>query len=242
MKLFPAVDLRGGQTVRLRKGDYGDEIQYDASPAEASRGFVADGAEVLHVVDLDGARSGRPEQLDVLASIRASIDVPIQYGGGLREIDDLRSAAAAGADRLVLGTAAVSDPALVARAVDEFGERIVASVDARDGFAATDGWTEASKEASSDLIERLAGIGVSSFVYSAIERDGTLEGPAVEEVVSIAQVIRGEFLYAGGIGSLEDLRVLAALDAPSLVGVIVGRALHENRFTATDAVAALAAG
>ena len=239
MKLFPAVDLRGGRTVRLRKGDYDEQITYDSEPAAAAAQFVADGAVILHVVDLDGARSGRPEQLDVLSAIAGAVDVPIQFGGGLREIDDLRSAAAVGADRLVLGTAAATNSALVEVAVAEYGERIVASVDARNGQAATDGWTKESGELAVTVIERLQALGCQNFVYSAIERDGTFEGPALEEIEAVAGAVSGSFLYAGGIGTLEDLSALAALALANLDGVIVGRALHEGRFGIGEAVTAL---
>lgn len=239
MRLYPAVDLRGGLTVRLRKGDYGEQITYAESPEVAAANFVTDGAECLHVVDLDGAKSGRPEQLDVLARICDSVDVPVQFGGGLREIDDLRSAASVGASLLVLGTAAAKDPSLVAQAVAEFGDRVVASVDARDGIAATDGWTGDSGEGAIDLLVRLGELGVTRFVYSAIERDGTFEGPAVEELKAVCDSSPGRITYAGGIGTLDDLAALRDLALPGLEGVIVGRALHERRFTVRDAVGLL---
>lgn len=239
MRLQPAIDLIGGRTVRLRKGDYGEEIEYEASPSEAARAFVEAGAAELHVVDLDGARNGRPEQLDVVAEIRGSVDVPIELGGGLRSLDDIRSAAAVGVDRFVLGTAAIEDLGFAASAVAEFGERIVVSVDARNGAVATDGWTAESGEMVSSLLERLAGAGVTRFVYSAIERDGMLSGPATDEVRAVASGIKGEFSYAGGISSTDDLAELASLGIPNLVGVIVGRALHEGRFTIAQGIAAL---
>ncbi len=239
MRLYPAIDLLNRRTVRLRRGDYADEITYDAEPAAAAAEFVAAGARVLHVVDLEGARSGRPEQLDVVAAIRASVEVPIELGGGLRTIDDLRSAVAVGVDRLVLGTAAIDNPALVDSALAEFGGRVVASVDGRNGLAATDGWTQGSGEAVSAIIERLQGQGVSQFVYSAIERDGMLGGPALDEVRSVGSVVKGSFVYAGGVASVEDLTALKELRLVNLGGVIVGRALHEGRFSVAEGNSAL---
>lgn len=234
MRLYPAIDLLGSRTVRLRKGDYAQEIVYDTPPADAAREFVAAGARALHVVDLEGARAGRPEQLDVVAAIRAAVDVPIELGGGLRTIDDLRSAASVGVDRLVLGTAAVTNPSLVQEAIAEFGQRLVVSVDARNGIVETDGWTEGSGEAVAEVFERLHRLGVSQFVYSAIERDGMLGGPALDEVRSVSQSVRGSVVYAGGVSSLDDLAALRELRLVNLAGVIVGRALHEGAFTIVD--------
>ncbi|MEI6447691.1 MAG: HisA/HisF-related TIM barrel protein [Actinomycetes bacterium] len=239
MRLYPAIDLLGRRTVRLRRGDYDDGIVYDAEPAEAAAEFVSNGARTLHLVDLEGARSGRPEQLDVVAAIRAAVDVPIELGGGLRTIDDLRSAAAVGVDRLVLGTAAIDNAELVEVALGEFGQRLVVSVDGRNGLAATDGWTQGSGEAVATVFERLQAQGVTRFVYSAIERDGMLGGPALDEVLSVGAVVRGSFLYAGGVASVEDLAALRALKLVNLEGVIVGRALHEGRFTVAEGNSAL---
>lgn len=240
MRLYPAIDLRGGKTVRLRRGDYSEQITYDASPASAATEFVAAGATALHVVDLDGAKAGRPEQLNVVAEIRSAVKVPLELGGGLRSLDDLRSAAAVGADRLVLGTAAISNPELVVAALSEFGQRLVVSVDARNGLAATEGWTEGSGEAVAGVFDRLHGEGVTQFVYSAIERDGMMGGPALEEIKAVCGSAKGSIVYAGGVSSLDDLAALRELRLVNLSGVIVGRALHEGAFTIADANRVLA--
>lgn len=241
MKLIPAIDLLGGKTVRLRKGDYDQQISYDEAPSEAAKRFEADGAAMLHVVDLDGARHGRPEQLWVLSEIASAVSIPVEYGGGLRTIDDLRSAASAGAARLVLGTAAVTDPALVDVAVSEFTSSLVVSVDGRNGEVALEGWTEGSGKSTQETFERLEGQGVSQFVYSAISKDGTLEGPALDEARSVCGMVEGRITYAGGISSADDLVALAQLQLPQLDGVIIGRALHEGRFTLASAVSAVEA-
>ncbi len=239
MKLIPAIDLIGGKTVRLRKGDYDQLISYEESPAEAAARFESDGAGMLHVVDLDGARHGRPEQLWVLAEISAAVSIPVEYGGGLRTIDDLRSAIAAGADRVVLGTAAVTNPEVVDAAVAEFGDALVVSVDGRDGEVALEGWTEGSGRSTFETFASLESQGVSQFVYSAISRDGTLEGPALDEAEAVCSTVGGQVTYAGGIGSVDDLIALARLGLPKLEGVIIGRALHEGRFGLPEAVAAV---
>lgn len=241
MRLIPAIDLRSRRTVRLRGGDYGDEIAYGESPVDAARRFAAAGARELHVVDLDGARSGRPEQLDVVAAIRGEVGVEIELGGGLRTLDDLRSAAAIGVDRLVIGTAAIADPELLRAAVAEFGDRLVVSVDARGGKVEAEGWTEASGLAVRDLLDRLEAEGVNAFVYSAIERDGMMSGPALDEARSVSESANCGFVYAGGVASLDDLAALRGLSLPNLSGVIVGRALHEGVFTVQDGIAALGA-
>lgn len=241
MKLVPAIDLIDGKTVRLRKGDYGQLISYDESPSEAAKRFEADGAGMLHVVDLDGARHGRPEQLWVLSEIAASVSIPVEYGGGLRTLDDLRSAVSVGAARVVLGTAAVTNPGLVDAAVAEFGGSLVVSVDGRNGEVALEGWTEGSGQSTTDTFARLESQGVTQFVYSAISRDGTLEGPALDEATDVCGKVAGSVTYAGGIGSVEDLVALAGLGLEQLDAVIIGRALHEGKFTLGSAVAAVAA-
>jgi len=239
MRLLPAIDLIGGNTVRLRKGDYGQEIRYDEDPAAAAARFEAEGAEILHVVDLDGARAGRPEQLDTVSRICSAVGIPVELGGGLRTLDDLRSASSVGVSRLVLGSAAISSPQIVDDALAEFGERIVVSVDGRGGSVAVEGWTQGSGQSVSSVLTRLESQGVTQLVYSAIEKDGTLEGPGLEEATAVCEMTSGEITYAGGIGSLDDLRALAQLGLPNLAGVIIGRALHEDRFTIAEANSAL---
>ena len=234
MKLYPAIDLLDRRTVRLRKGDYSEEIVYDAEPAAAAAEFVAAGARALHVVDLNGARAGRPEQLDVVSAVRSAVDVPLELGGGLRTLDDLRSAVSVGVDRLVLGTAAVNNSELLSMALEEFGERIVVSVDARNGTVATEGWTDGTGEAVAEVFDRLQALGATKYVYSAIERDGMMGGPATDEVRSVCAAVKGEIVYAGGVASLDDLRALRALNLATLAGVIVGRALHEGSFSIAD--------
>jgi phosphoribosylformimino-5-aminoimidazole carboxamide ribotide isomerase len=240
MILLPAIDIRDGKAVRLARGDFDAETVYDADPLEAAQRWVGDGARALHVVDLDGARSGAPVNLEHVARIARECDVPVQVGGGLRSADAVRDALAAGATRVVLGTAAYRDVDLLDAVLAEYGDRVIVSIDARDGKLATSGWTEQTEIPAASVIERLGHRGVRRFVYSSIERDGMLEGPDLDAVASIAEVVRGSFVYSGGISSLEDLRALASLRQVNLTGVIVGRALYELRFGVAEALEALA--
>ncbi len=239
MILLPAVDILQGKAVRLTGGDFAQQTVYDADPPAAAQRWARDGARMLHVVDLDGARSGAPVNLEHVRRIVAGVEVPVQVGGGLRSAEAVRAVLEAGAARAVLGTAALRDIDFLDQALADHGDRIVVSVDARRGLLATAGWTEQTEVPAESAIEALGGRGASRFVYSSIERDGMLSGPDLDEVVRIAQAVRGSFIYSGGVSSLDDLRGLAALRQVNLTGVIVGTALYEQRFGVADAQAAL---
>jgi phosphoribosylformimino-5-aminoimidazole carboxamide ribotide isomerase len=239
MILFPAIDILGGKAVRLAKGDFDAKTEYDADPLDAARRWVAAGARVLHVVDLDGASTGVPANLDHVARIARDVGVPIQLGGGLRSLASVGEAVAAGVARVILGTAAFHDVDFLDEVLADHGDKVVVSVDAREGRLAASGWTEQTEIPAESVIERLSLRGVRNFVYSNIERDGMLTGPDLDEVARIARVVRGRFVYSGGISSVEDLEALASLRQVNLAGVIVGKALYEGRFTVGDAQAAL---
>jgi len=240
MILLPAIDILEGKAVRLARGDFEQRTVYDADPLDAARRWVAAGARALHVVDLDGARTGRPENLDHVRRIAAEVDVPVQVGGGLRDGVAVGNAVAAGAARVVLGTAAFRDVDFLDEMIAVHRDRVIVSVDARGGRLAAAGWTEQTKIPAEAVIQSLARRGVRRFVYSNIERDGMLSGPDLDEVTRIAEVVRGSFTYSGGVSSLADLRALAALRQVNLTGVIVGKALYEARFDVPGAQAALA--
>ena len=242
MILLPAIDIRGGHAVRLLRGDYDQETAYDADPLDAARRWVEQGARALHVVDLDGARSGSPVNLAHVARIKAELDAEVQLGGGLRDAGAVAAALAAGAERVVLGTAALADPDLVDELVERHGQRVVVSVDARAGEVAAEGWERETGVGVEDLLRELATHGVGRFVYTPIEVDGTMAGPPLERLRSAATVAAEsgtELIYSGGVGSLEDLRGLAELGLSSVAGVIVGRALYEGRFTVAEGQEAL---
>jgi phosphoribosylformimino-5-aminoimidazole carboxamide ribotide isomerase len=239
MILLPAVDIRGGHAVRLEQGAFDSEHVYDADPLDAARRWVADGARALHVVDLDGARSGEPANVEHVRRICSEATVPVQVGGGLRTIDAIHRTIDAGATRIVLGTAAYRDVDLLDTALAEYGDRVVVSVDVRDGMLAASGWTEQTELPVGPVIERLRARGVHRFVYSSIARDGMLEGPDLEGVSTAAAAVRGTFVYSGGVASVDDLRALVELRQVNLGGVIVGKALYEQRFSVADGQAVL---
>ena len=243
LTLYPAIDVRDGRAVRLLQGDYERETRYDADPVDAARRWVEGGATIIHVVDLDGARGGAPVNLDVVARIAAAITVPVQLGGGLRDRDAVEAAFAAGVHRAVLGTSAQRNPDLLSSLAESYGDRIVASVDARGAHVAVAGWEEATSTAVDAAIRDLGARGVSRFVYTPVEVDGTLEGPGLdrlEPILAACAETGSELIYSGGVGTLDDLVELASIGAGSLSGVIVGRALYERRFTVAEALDALA--
>ena len=239
MILYPAIDVRGGKAVRLRQGRFEDETVYADSPLEAARDWVQAGARYLHVVDLDGAKTGEPAALEDLGRIASELGVPVQYGGGLRTIEAVRAAFEAGAARAIIGTAAFRDVDLLDACVAEFGAGVAVAVDVRGGFISTAGWTETSSLPAVDAIERLQDRGVRKFVYTDADRDGMLEGPSLDDVSAVAAAVRGSFIYSGGIGSLEHLRSLAGMRQVNMSGVIVGKALYERKFSVAEARDAL---
>jgi phosphoribosylformimino-5-aminoimidazole carboxamide ribotide isomerase len=239
MILLPAVDIRDGRAVRLRQGHFDDETVYADDPLGAARSFVAAGARFLHVVDLDGAREGEPVNLHHVERIVAELGVPVELGGGLRSIASIRRALAAGAARVVLGTAAFTDAELLDEALAAFTARILVGVDVRGGHVAVAGWTRETQMRGEDAIRRMQQRGATRFVYTNVDRDGMLEGVDLGEVRRISQAVRGRFLISGGIGSLDDLVALRELRLLNLAGVVSGKALYEGRFTVAEGQAAL---
>ena len=242
MILYPAIDIMDGKAVRLVEGRFEDATTYHDDPLEAAKSWVQAGARFLHVVDLDGARSGRPTSIEHLRRIVQETGIPVQYGGGLRTLPAVRDALRAGAERAIVGTAAFRDIDFLDDIVATFGSRIVVSVDVKGGMIATSGWTQTTQMPAEDAIHRLTARGVRSFVYTDVSRDGKLTGPDLEGVQRVADAVRGRFLYSGGIGSLDDLRGLSHLRRVNLAGVIAGKALYEKKFTIAEGQAALDEG
>lgn len=239
--LFCAVDIRGGRCVRLLRGDYGAETVYDDDPVARAVQMAEAGASWIHVVDLDGARSGRPENADAVAAIATAVDVPVQAGGGARSAETAEAWFEAGVARVVLGTAALRDPALVRHLASS--RRIAVGLDARAGEVATDGWLKGSGRSVLDVARSFVADGVEAFVVTDIGRDGTLEGPDIAGLSAMLDAVDVDVVASGGVGRLEDLEALAHLegrDGRRLSGVIVGAALYEGRFTVTEGAAALA--
>jgi phosphoribosylformimino-5-aminoimidazole carboxamide ribotide isomerase len=245
VRLYPAIDILEGQAVRLIRGDFQARTVYEDDPLAAARGWVEAGAAHLHVVDLDGAKAGEPVNIENLRRIAAESGVPVQYGGGLRSAEAVAAALEAGAERVVLGTAAFTDPGLLERVLGLHDpSRIVVSVDVRAGRVATHGWLQTSETRARDAFSDLRERGVREFVFTNIDHDGMLDGANREEVVWAAREAgEGSLIFSGGIGTLAHLEQLAALrselELTRLAGVIVGKALYEGRFTLADARRAL---
>jgi phosphoribosylformimino-5-aminoimidazole carboxamide ribotide isomerase len=236
-EILAAIDLRGGHVVRLRQGDFAQETEYDDEPAEVARGFAAAGARWIHVVDLDGARSGRPVHGDSIRAILAAVGegARVEVAGGLRSVDVIAEVLAAGASRAVLGTAALGDPTIVGTLVSDHGaNRIAVAIDVRDGRAVGHGWRAAGHGLDpARAITALADVGVTTFEVTAIERDGLLEGPDLGLCDRLVQLDRGSIIASGGITTLDDLRNLRARGCS---GAILGRALYEGRLDLASAV------
>jgi len=239
MLLIPSIDIRDGKVVRLLRGDYSVETVYADDPAAVAAAFAAAGAERIHVVDLDGARSGAPINLAAVGRVaQAASPARIELGGGLRTDEDVESALESGARWAVIGTAAVRDPELVRGLVDRFGDVIVGAVDARGGAVAVEGWTEGTDLSAVELGKSLKLLGVEECLYTDIARDGTLSGPNVAATRAFAKETGLRVIASGGVSSLADLKALAALEPDGVFASIVGRALYEGRFTLEEALQA----
>jgi phosphoribosylformimino-5-aminoimidazole carboxamide ribotide isomerase len=238
--LYPAIDIRDGHAVRLVEGDYDRETIFDADPLDPALRFADAGVHILHVVDLDGAKAGEPVNLEVIRRIADAVPFPIQVGGGLRNADCVANVLRAGVERVVIGTAAMRDPEFLDAMLKEHGERVVVSVDARDGKVSLAGWTETSDVDVADAVADLTARGVERFLFTPIEVDGTLAGPGFDQLARVAAATSAAVIYSGGVGTLDDLKRLRAEAAPNVEGVIVGRALYDKRFSVDEALAALA--
>jgi phosphoribosylformimino-5-aminoimidazole carboxamide ribotide isomerase len=223
--------------VRLKQGDFGRAKEYDADPVERARDWESQGAQTIHVIDLDGAEEGRPVQLELIRRIAGAVGVPLQVGGGVRSIEDLRALRGAGARRVVMGTAAVEDRDLRLRAVEEAGDSLLVAVDARDGVIATHGWLRSSGVSVLDLSKELAADGVASVLYTDVARDGMNAGIALEGTAAVAEII--PTVASGGVRGTEDVAALSR--TPGVVGVVVGTALYEGRITLRDLMASVQA-
>ena len=237
MEVVPAIDLRGGRCVRLFQGDYARETVYSDAPAEVAARWIDAGASRLHVVDLDGAKAGAPVNLPAIESIAAAATVPVQLGGGIRSLKSARAALDLGVDRVLTGTAAVSDPDAVAAMCDALGpEAVVVSVDARDGLVALDGWTRSTRVRATDLMRRMAAQGVVRFLYTDIARDGTLSGPNYAAIEALRDEVDAGLIAAGGISSVEHLLRLQDIGVEAAV---VGKALYTGDVNLPDAIRSL---
>lgn len=236
MIIFPAIDLRGGKCVRLIQGDFDKETVYSDDPQATARRWQAAGAKFLHVVDLDGARAGSPKNLDAIKKILDAVDIPIEVGGGIRTLDDMAKLLSLGVRRVILGSVAVENPALVAEAVQRFGDKVVVGIDAKGGFVATHGWEKSSGVAAADLAKQIAAAGVKTIIYTDISKDGMLSGVNAKTFAELAKTSGAQIVASGGVKSIEDIRALKAVESSGVVGVIVGKAIYTGSLDLKSAI------
>jgi phosphoribosylformimino-5-aminoimidazole carboxamide ribotide isomerase len=240
MEVIPAIDLRGGQLVRLQQGDYARETVYEREPARAAERFLQAGATRLHVVDLDGARDGMTQNEGAVRGILdAFTDRPVQLGGGIRDLARVEALLGLGLERVILGTAALENPELLGEATERFPKRILLGLDARDGKVATHGWTETAEVTATELLKRFAGVDLGGIVYTDIGRDGMLSGPNVEATASLAEQTSVPVIASGGVSCVEDLLRLARTRV--IAGAIVGRSLYTGDVDLERAIQEVAA-
>ena len=246
-ELYPAIDLRGGRAVRLLRGDYAAETVYSDDPVAVARSFEAAGARWIHVVDLDAARSGEAGNLDLVAAVAKSVASKVETGGGVRSVAAAERLIDAGVARVVIGTAAVERPELVTELAGRFPGQVAVGLDARGRQVAVKGWTETTGADLVELARRFEGQGVSALIVTEIGRDGTMDGPDLDQLGAVLEATSIDVIASGGVGTLDDIRALAALKAAgpnggtrSLAGIIVGRAIYEGRFSVEEAIECLA--
>ena len=242
LTLYPAIDLKGGQVVRLKRGDMAQATVYSAEPGAQARKFAALGFPWVHVVDLDGAFAGRPANSAAVETIIAAIPrVPVQLGGGIRTMETVEAWLERGVRRVILGSAAVKDPDFAFAACRAYPGRVAVGIDARGGLVATEGWAEVSTVLATDLGKRFEDAGADAIIYTDIDRDGMLGGVNLEATLAMARAVRLPVIASGGVASLNDLASLAAVASEGIEGVIIGRALYDGRIDPTAALALVAA-
>ena len=239
MLVIPAIDLKGGKVVRLAQGDPARETAYSGDPVAIAKRWEGEGATILHLVDLDGAFSGSPQQLAVVAEVVKAVKIPVQLGGGLRDLAALEQAFAAGVERAVIGTRGIEDAEFLVTACSFFSGRIVLGIDAKDGKVAVRGWASDTGLESAELAARSADLPLAAIVYTDIGRDGMLSGPNLEALRRVAQASPHPVIASGGIATLDDVRRLAALEPARVIGALIGKALYEGRFSLREAIAAV---
>lgn len=234
--IYPAIDLRGGKCVNLLQGDYSEETVFSESPYQTASAFIRDGASWLHIVDLDGAREGKPVHFDTIKNLKNRLSVAIQVGGGIRRLEDAEQYFAAGIDRVIVGSAAIASPHFVDELLQKYPDRVVIGVDARDGFVAVEGWTKTSHIQAEELAGKLADKGARRLIYTDIGRDGMLSGVNVEGTVRLARRVNASVIASGGVRSIADVEALAAAREDGVAGVIIGKALYTGAVSLPEAL------
>ena len=226
MIIFPAIDIRGGKCVRLLKGDFEKETIFSDKPADMAKKWESMGAEYLHLVDLDGARAGAPQNLETVKSIIDAVKIPVELGGGIRTMTDIENVLGLGVARVILGSVAVRDPELVREACEKYGERVVVGIDARDGIVAVDGWGVSGDVEATELAIRMKAAGVGTIIYTDISRDGPLEGVNVEATKNLAEKSGVKIVASGGVKSIDDIKALKNVATSGIEGVICGKSIY----------------
>jgi phosphoribosylformimino-5-aminoimidazole carboxamide ribotide isomerase len=234
--LFPAIDLKAGQCVRLEQGDMARATVFHSDPAAQARAFEAQGFTYLHVIDLDGAVQGSPANANAVMRIRQTVRVPIQLGGGIRTLAAIEAWLGKGIDRVIIGTAAVRNPELVRGAARKFPDRIAVALDAREGCVAVEGWAKTTELTALEIARRFGDAGVAAIIYTDITRDGLLRGLNIEATIALAEAVSIGVIASGGLASIDDVRMLLEPRARKIVGAIVGRALYDGRLDAAEAL------
>ena len=237
MLIIPAIDICNGHVVRLIQGDFDRQTVYGDDPVEVAGRWESEGAALLHVVDLDGAREGKPGNLDLVENIAREVSIPVELGGGIRDLKSIDDVLDKGIERVVIGTEAVESPALVKEACRRFGERIVVGIDARNGLVAVKGWTSSTSRKAVDLAVEMENIGVKTIIFTDIKSDGMLTGPNLESLREMLKMITVPLIASGGISGLEDIGKLKSLESEGLQGAIIGKALYAGRVNLREAIA-----
>ncbi|MBM7555978.1 1-(5-phosphoribosyl)-5-[(5-phosphoribosylamino)methylideneamino]imidazole-4-carboxamide isomerase [Halanaerobacter jeridensis] len=236
MEVIPAIDIKDGECVRLYKGDFEQKTVY-GEPVEMAKLWTDKGASRLHIVDLDGALDAKPKNLDLIANIVDEVDIPVQVGGGIRDIETISHYLDIGIQRVIIGTAAIKNPELVVEAIDQFGaEKIVVGIDAKNGQVATEGWLETSDTAAVELGQEMKDRGVKWVVYTDISRDGTLVGPNIESTKNLAEETGLNVIASGGVSDIDDIKALKKIEDAGVKGVITGKALYSENLDLEEAI------
>ena len=238
MLILPAIDLRGGNCVRLVKGDFKQETIYSEHPEEIALRWEGEGAEFLHVVDLDGALAGEPQNMDAIKRILQAVTIPVEVGGGIRSMESIDRLLSIGVSRVILGSVAVHKEELVREACSAYGNRIVVGIDAKKGIVATDGWEKSASISAVELAKKLGAFGLETIIYTDISRDGTLSGVNVTETAHLARASGIKVIASGGVKSISDIEELKKRECDGIIGVIVGKSIYEGTLTLTEAIAA----
>ncbi|KHL94129.1 1-(5-phosphoribosyl)-5-[(5-phosphoribosylamino)methylideneamino] imidazole-4-carboxamide isomerase [Paenibacillus sp. IHB B 3415] len=237
--VYPAIDIRDGKCVRLQQGDYSQETIYNDSPVQVAKSWEEQGGQFIHLVDLDGAKAGHPVNDAIIGAIAKNANVPVQVGGGLRTLKDVEKLLGLGISRVIIGTAAINDYAFTEAVLAKYGDKVAIGIDARNGYVATHGWLNTSEVRAEDLAKELAAKGAETFIYTDISRDGMMQGPNVEGILSMAGASGKTVIASGGVTSLDDLLRLSVHSGSGIGGAIVGKALYTGNIDLAEALQAL---